>query len=402
MKQILALGWVASCAVAMAADPYPHAHENIGEVRALYDGLLDPQLLINTARNTDRLFPTRTVESSDDVRPLPAKSEPFTYFQYTGDGDTYDLFDYLAIGRVSGLLVLHQGQIAYENYLLGNSQATRWMSMSVVKSMTAMLVGAAIKDGFIDGVNDPVVSYLPQLKGSAYEGVTVKDLLLMASGVAWDETYTDPASDRRAMLEAQLAQQPGEILGLMAALPRASQPGTHWNYSTGETHVVGALVRASTGVPVADYLSRKVWQPAGMESDAEWWLEAPGGLEVGGSGLSATLRDYARFGLFMLENGRVNDQRVLPDTWMQEATRAHRIGGESVAYGYMLWVMPDGAYAARGLYGQWVYVNPARYIVIAMWGAQPKPTGKTGLNTQIFLIELAAAVDRFYSDSMVR
>ena len=159
------------------------------------------------------------------------------------------------------------------------------LSKSVVKAMTATLVGAAIHDWHIKSIDDPVTDYLPQFLGSAYDGVTVRHLLQMTSGVAWNETYTDPTSDRRRMLDAQIGQQSGDILELMSKLDRAAEPGMRWNYSTGETQVVGALVRATTGMPVAEYLSTKIWAPFGMESDANWWLESPDGLEVGGSGL---------------------------------------------------------------------------------------------------------------------
>jgi CubicO group peptidase (beta-lactamase class C family) len=270
------------------------------------------------------------------------------------------------------------------------------MSMSVVKSVCAMLVGAAIQDGHIDSMDAPLVNYLPQFKGSAYDGVTVRQLLQMTSGVRWIETYTDPTSDRRAMLEAQIGQQPGAILDLMASLPRNADPGTVFNYSTGETHVVGALLRAATKMPVSEYLSEKIWKPAGMESDATWWLESPDGLEVGGSGLSATLRDYARFGQFMLAEGVVNGERVLPDGWVQEAGMPKEVGGKKVEYGYMLWPLRDGAYSAIGIFGQFVYVNPGKNIVIAMWGAQPKPVERSGIDEYDFLAELAKAVHNFY------
>ncbi len=378
-----------------------HSAEQIGGVRQLYDGKLEPEILVNTSRNIDRLFPTRVVKRGNKSKELPYKTRQFEYFQYKDNGkdkdEIYDLYDYLAIGRVSGLLVLHDGEIAYERYMLGNSEQTRWMSMSVVKSMTAMLIGAAIQDGHIRGVNDRIVDYLPELKDSAYGDVTVRQLLQMTSGVAWNETYTDPTSDRRAMLDAQIQEQPGAILTLMAELPRSAEPGAVWNYSTGETHVAGALVRAATGMPVADYLSQTIWQPMGMESDANWWLESPEGLEVGGSGLSATLRDYGRFGLFMLQNGVVDGKQVLPQGWMRDATTPLQAGGETAPYGYMLWIMPDGAYAAVGIFGQWVYVNPESNVVIAMWSAQPKPVGRSGLNEEIFMTKLASAVHQYYS-----
>jgi len=153
-----------------------------------------------------------------------------------------------------------------------------------------------VNNGYISNIDDPVTQYLSELKGSAYEGVSVRNLLQMASGVQWNETYTDPTSDRRRMLEVQIAQQPRGMIELMSELPRAAAAGIRWNYSTGETQVVSELVRAATNRPVADYLSEKIWARFGMEVDATWWLESPDVVEVGGSGLSATLRDYARFG----------------------------------------------------------------------------------------------------------
>ena len=262
--------------------------------------------------------------------------------------------------------------------------------MSVAKSVTAMLIGAAIKDGAITSIDDQIVRYLPVLKGSGYDGVTVRQLLQMASGVAWNETYTDPTSDRRRMLEAQISQQPGAILKLMASLPRAAAPGSVWNYSTGETQVAGALVQAATGKAVADYLSEKIWAPLGMQADASWWLESENGLEIGGSGLSATLRDYGRFGLFMLNDGVINRKRVLPEGWMKEASRAREIGGKQVKYGYMLWPMHGNSYAAEGIFGQYVFVDPDKQLVVVMLSAQAKPLNRAGLNEYQFLQALSA------------
>jgi CubicO group peptidase (beta-lactamase class C family) len=317
-------------------------------------------------------------------------------FEFESNGKRYDLYDFVTFNSVTGLLIVKDGESVLELYQAGNTEETRWMSMSMVKSMCAALVGAAIEDGHIKSIDDPIVDYLPRFSGSAYDGVTVRHLLQMSSGVAWNETYTDPESDRRRMLQAQIAQNPGAILDLMAELPRAAEPGSRWNYSTGETHIVGALLSAATGKPVADYLSQRIWSTVGMESDATWWLESPGGLEVGGSGLSATLRDYARFGLFLLADGVVDGKRVLPEGWVKEATARQHIGGELVEYGYMFWPVPDadgryddGAYAAIGIFGQYIYVNPAASLVVAMWGAQSKPVDTWVIDDYDFFAALA-------------
>lgn len=369
---------------------YPHAQEPIGTVRQVYDGKLYPDLQVNTFRNIDRLFPTRKISKGSSVLPLPISHEQLTEFSFAVENKSYDLYDVISLNRISGLLILHDGEITFEHYALGNSRQSRWMSMSVAKSITATLIGAAIHDGTINHIDDPIVNYLPRFKNTAYDGVTVKHLLQMSSGVAWNETYTDATSDRRRMLEAQISMQPGAILDLMAKLPRAAQPGSKWNYSTGETQVAGALVQAATGKAVADYLSEKIWSKLGMEADASWWLEAPDGLEVGGSGISATLRDYARLGLFWLNDGVIDGKPVLPSKWMQQASARQVIAGKQIDYGYMLWPLHGDSYAAEGIFGQYVFIDPDTRLVVVVWSAQPKPIGKAAVNEYAFFRALSA------------
>lgn len=370
---------------------YRHAEEPIGTVREVYDGKLFPDIQANTFRNIDRLFPTRTVKRGKQVYPLPASDRILENFSFVSNGKSYDLYDYLSLNRVAGIIVVKDGEVIFEEYMLGNDAQTRWMSMSVVKSITATLIGMAIRDGAIETIDDPVSRYVTELQGSVYEGVTVRHLLQMSSGVDWNETYTNPRSDRRSMLEAQIAQEPGGILEIMANLDRAAEPGTRWNYSTGETQVAGALVAAATGKNAADYLSEKLWSVFGMEADANWWLESPEGLEIGGSGLSATLRDYARFGLFLLNGGVIQGRETLPEGWIEAASQKQWINGELVDYGYMLWPLDGGAYAAIGIFGQFVVVFPEQNMVVAMWGAQSKPEGMHGVNEYDFFQALAAA-----------
>ena len=215
----------------------------IGRVRDIYDGTLNLDVEVNTFRHIDEVFPSRTVPHGASPYPLPKSSKRLTDVSFPFDGRTYRLSDYLTLNRVTGLLVLKNGKIALEDYRLGNTDRSRWVSWSIVKSISSTLLGAAIKDGYIKSLDDQITAYLPQLVHTSYDGVSVRNLVQMASGVGWDETYTNPRSDRRHMLEVQIAQRPGAILQFVGTLPRVGAPGTVWNYSTGETHVFGSRGR---------------------------------------------------------------------------------------------------------------------------------------------------------------
>lgn len=377
----------------VAQQAYPHATEPIGTVRQVYDGALTLDLAVNTFRNIDRLFPTRLVPRAAHPAPLPLAATPLRHVTFTDRGTRYDLATYLELNRVTGLLVLKDGRIALERYRLGNSERTHWMSMSVAKSVTSTLIGAAIKEHYITGLSDSVTHYVPALRGSAYDGVTVRDVLMMASGARWNETYTNPASDRRRLLEAQISQVSGSTMAVMRSLSRAAPPGTVNNYSTGETQVAAEILRRAVGRPLATYLSDRIWSRFGMETDASWWLDSPDGVEIGGSGISATLRDYGRFGLFLLNGGVAGGDSILPNGWIAEATTPKTLrDGTPLDYGYLWWPGRSGAYAAEGVYGQWIYVNPAAHVVIVVWSAQAKPTGAATVDDWAFFDAVVSAL----------
>lgn len=380
---------------------YPHATESIGTVRQIYDGVLTPEMAVNTFRNIDRLFPTRAVPRAARAFPLPAAATPLGSVRFSDRGEGHDLETYLELNRVAGLLVIKDGRVKLERYRFGNSEHTRWMSMSIAKSITSTLIGAAVKQGLIASLSDPVTRYVPSLAGSAYEGVSVRDVLMMSSGVRWDETYTNPASDRRRLLEAQISQVPGSALAVMRGLSRAAEPGTANNYNTGETQVAAEILRRAAGRPLATYLSERIWSTFGMEADANWWLDSPDGIEIGGSGFSATLRDYGRFGLFVLDGGVAARDTILPAGWIREATTPKVLrGGKPLDYGYLWWPgttaasRRDGAYAAEGIHGQFLYVNPAAKVVIVVWGAQPKPTEGAIIDDWLFFDAVIEALRR--------
>ena len=399
--------WAAAClsvvyAVAEGAEaPALAPQEAIGTVRQLYDGDLTPDLAVSTFRHIDRLFPTRTIAHGDYVLPLPPAERPLSQLKFGSRGRRWDLVDYLAVNRVAGLLILKDGRIAFETYQYGNTPQTRWMSMSIAKSVTSTLIGAAVQQRKIGSIDDPVTKYVPQLLGSAYQGVSIRDLLLMSSGVRWNEAYTDPNSDRRRLLEVQIAGRPGAAIELMRRLPRAAPPGTVNNYNTGETLVAGEVVRAAVKRSLADYLGERIWRPFGMESDATWWLASPDGIEIAGSGISATLRDYGRFGLFFMGGGRIGTEQVLPPGWSEEAGSPKRLkNGKQLDYGFFWWPAmatpetPDahGAYMAEGIFGQYLYLNPKEHLVIAVWSAQSKPEGMDIIDNEDFFGAVGTAL----------
>lgn len=379
----------------------PKVDEPIGTVRQMYDGMLTPDLAVSTYRNIDRIFPTRTVAHGRRVLPLPQAAHPLRQVQFSSRERTWDLFDYLAVNRVASLLVLKDGRIALELYQYGNTEKTRWMSMSIAKSITSTLIGAAIRDGQIASIDDAVTKYVPGLAGSAYDGATIRDILTMSSGVKWNETYTDPNSDRRRLLDVQIAQRPGAALAFMGRLPRAAPPGTVNNYNTGETQVAGAILGGAIKRPLADYLSDRIWAKFGMEADATWWLDSEDGVEIAGSGFSATLRDYGRFGLFFLNGGIAHGEQILPRGWTSDAGTPQRLkAGHLVDYGYFWWPAwptastPDagGAFAAVGIFGQYIYLNPRERVVIVAWGARSKPQDMEIIEDMDFFAAVVSAL----------
>jgi CubicO group peptidase (beta-lactamase class C family) len=323
-----------------------------------------PQQQVLGYRAIDELYATRALKASGLAYPLLPAARDFSDFRYRYDGKRQTLDDYIQQMRVAGVIAVKDNQVQLERYGLGNDADSRWISFSIAKSVVSMLYGAALKEGYFDSLDDRVVDYLPQLKGGGYDETTIRNILQMASGVRWNEDYDDPTSD--------VAQSPTGTLplfGYMRQLPREAVPGDKFNYNTGETNIAGALLRAAIGNNLTTYLQNKIWHPFGMESGASWLLEQPGGVEVGGCCINATLRDYARIGLFALNDGVLpTGERVLPEGWMAESIEPSK---GSAGYGYYWWLLGDGVYAALGVFGQMIYIDPNRNIVIALHSAWP-------------------------------
>ncbi len=364
----------------------------------VYGGAMLPGDAVHALSHTEQLLPVRIVHRGGPVRPLPKRAAALPAIRFEDKCSTLDLYDYMATNRVAGLLILKNGEVAFEQYELGANPGTHWSSWSLAKSITSTLTGAAIADGLINSVDDPVTRYVPVLRGGVYEGVTIRQILTMSSGVKWNETYTDPTSDRRQLLQRQIAQKPGEMLKFMSSLGRAGPPGSIWNYNTGETVVLGAVIEGATHRPLAEYLTQKIWSKAGMEHDATWWVESPNGMGVAGTGLAATLRDYARFALIVAADGRVDGVSLVPPGWFDEASKAHEIGGKRVGYGFMWWVpeskhpLTEGAFEGEGIFGQYLYVNRRENLVIVVLSARSKPSSSVQIDDDAFFQAVTLAL----------
>ena len=341
-----------------------------------------PENQAATFRNLDRLWPQRVIRHGGTVRPLAPHAWSLADLTFDVGDVRRSISDYMVRYRTAGLLILKDGEIAFERYGMGSGPQTHWTSFSTAKSVTSTLCGAALYDGAIASLDDRCERYLPRLRGSAYEGVTIRNVLRMCSGVAWSE---DDDGRAGGLTRALISRRPGAILDLLCSLPRAHSQGLVFNYSTGESFLLGALVAAATGRPLADYCAEKIWGPAGMEADGCWQLESDGGLEMGGFGISARLRDIGRFGQLVLEDGAAfSGRRILPPGWRDLAGQpdcaatgfGQLMPSNPLGYGYQWWVLPHGptgihagAFMACGSFGQYIYVHPGAQLVVVIQSA---------------------------------
>ncbi|MEH6637521.1 MAG: serine hydrolase [Halioglobus sp.] len=332
------------------------------------------------------LAEANVIESGNTIFPLP-KGEPIAT---ATNVDTY-----MKEQRTAGLLIIQDGKVRLEKYGLEFDAKGRWTSFSVAKSFTSTLVGAAIKDGFINSIDDTVSDYIPDLQGSVYDDVSVKQLLTMTSGVKWNEDYEDRNSDVARFNEHKAEPGVDATVSYMRTLTREAPAGSKWVYKTGETNLIGVLVSSATKKKLSAYLSEKIWAPFGMEQNASWLLGLTG-HEISGCCIQASTRDFARFGLFMLGGAMADGKVVLPDDWIAPATTKQvDIGRPGKGYGYQWWTYDDGSFAAQGIFGQGIFIDPKRKLVIASNSNWPKATDRktVGAQRDAFYKSVQAAVD---------
>jgi len=332
-------------------------------------------------------FPVSTATRGERVHAIQAGA-PLKVAQV--GGQPFDLSAFMASEKTAGILVLQDGRVRLESYGLGYGPNGRWTSFSVAKSVTSTLVGAAVKDGAIKSLDDAVTRYIPGLRGSAYDQVSVRQLLTMTSGVKWNEDYTDPNSDVALLFSTPADPGLDSTVSYMRKLPRESAPGAKWVYKTGETNLIGVLVTSATGKSLSSYLSEKIWKPYGMEQDALWMIDERG-QEAGGCCLSMTLRDYGRVGEFLRTGGIGSAGAVLPKGWIAEATRQQAATDDRFGYGYQWWTEPGGVFNGLGIFGQRLHVDPARKLVVVVSSAWPEATNPARSARQDALIAAIAA-----------
>lgn len=367
--------------------------------------LWSPTIQAEAFLNWDRIWATRTIRAGVP-RPLQVAESPLD-LRFEHDGRSYTVDEFMRWEFVSGLLLVKDGEIKLERYAKGLNAERCWQASSMTKSLTSILVGAALHDGAIRSVTQKITDWLPEFKETVYAAVTLRDLLQMASGVAWFESTEDLNSDVARYIRAIAARKPGWIVDYLKQRQRAEPPGTQFYYNSGDTFLFSLILRRATGMNMAEYCARKVWQPMGCEHDGYFMLDCDDGFEVAGSCSGATARDYARWGLLMLADGvAANGERVLPAGWVAESTapsapnfaydhygtrgaqtaESRNLGG----YGYQWWVFDGGNFQARGSYGQWIWVSPADNAVAVILGAIPRPVYMTPAEQAIHKDSLAS------------
>ena len=331
-------------------------------------------------RNMDGVFPYRMVERSGpvwafehDPRPLPER--------YEFRGETLALGDFLDRTETTGLLVVHQGAIMHEEYRLGADEHSRFTSWSVAKSVVSALIGIAVEEGHIASIRDPIETYVEGLAGTPYGAVPIEDALTMSSGIDFNEDYEAGDSDINAVFTDAMARNIPQV-EMLAGFERRREPGTFNDYISSDTMALGLVLEAATGMRVADYLESRLWGPMGAEAAAFWSTDRQG-QEFALCCLNATLRDYARIGRLYLEGGAREGRQIVPADWVSASVNPeapHLQPGDNPAsswvfgYGYQWWIPedPQGDFLAIGVWGQFIYVDPVREVVIVKTSVDPE------------------------------
>lgn len=341
----------------------------------------NPELVTVNFRSAHNTFPTYDLKAPDDPLAFKRREDISLPETYVYKGETRSLEDLLARTYTTGFMVAVDDTIISEEYFQGEQASDRHIMFSVSKSVVSAALGIALSEGVFDSIEDPITKYLPELNGSGYEGVRIKDILQMSSGVYFDENYNDPFSDVNQM--GLTIATGGSLNSFATGLERQWTPGTYNNYVSVDTHVLGMLLVRQTGRTLSSYVEEKIWQPMGAEFDGKWLTDGVG-MEMAMGGFNMALRDMARVGRLYLNMGELNGNRIVPAEWVSASITPdapHLMPGSEnssnpFGYGYQWWIPeePHGDFYAAGIYYQYIYIDPTTGVIVAKTSADRKFT----------------------------
>ncbi len=353
--------------------------KQISEYRAAFEyaGIFEPGVIDQNFRSLYTKYGSVKVAKAAAPSDLTTAERPLPE-SYQFKGETLKIADWIDRTQTTGFLVMKDGVIVHEQYLRGNTADTQSIAMSLSKSTVSFLLGNAVADGLV-ALDQPVDTYAPLLAGGGYKGVKVKDVAQMSSGIGFNEDYGDLTSD---IVKYIIQILTGSVNDFTAHLKNQDPPGTINRYVSADTQVLGMVIEGATKKPLQDYFSERLWSKLGSQADA-YWLTDKTGEVVAAGGLNAVLRDYARFGLLYLNEGRnFAGEQLVPADWVRASItpdsphlmpgRAQIDGLPVMGYGYQWWIpgaRSGGDFTGIGIYGQFIYVNPERKVVIAKTSA---------------------------------
>ncbi|MBD8216334.1 serine hydrolase domain-containing protein [Erwinia persicina] len=384
----------AACPVPLTTCPTP-LDKTLPDVKNMLTWTPDQRVI--GFRNDYRSYPGDIFRAGKPA-PLPVARQDLSRVTFTFRGHQYRLTNYLKRNNVTGFMVIKNGKIVWDYYGKGNTKTTLWTSRSVGKSVVSTLVGVALKQGKIASLDDEAGKYNPALRGTAWEHVPLRSLLQHTSGVTWNEDYTDPSSDFARLTQCEAGKDTYACVSKLILDPQrkaCARPGQIWSYSSGGAWVLGDTLEKATGETLARYLQDTIWQPYGMVNDGVWHSYLPGKHDVGAHGFNATLEDWGKFGLFVMNKGVLPDgTKTLPDGWIKEATRWTRAQNSVTAdyphgqFGYQWWnssvplstkkaspvdgLTRDKALSAEGIFGQMIAIDQQQKLVIVQWSTWPQ------------------------------
>jgi CubicO group peptidase (beta-lactamase class C family) len=339
--------------------------------------------LVGTYSHFDELLPSRRVPRAAVPWLFKRAAEPTISYRLVSE--TLSIDTYLSRNPTTGLLIARDHTILYEHYQYARTDRDRFLSQSMAKTITAMLIGIAVSEGKIKSIDDPASAYVPGLANTEYGKTSIRDLLRMASGVSFTEYYNGIDDVARLWVDLFGGQGKDAITSVAQFNTRAAPPGTRWHYASAETEVLGLVLRAAIGKPIADYLGEKIWQQIGTEADASWIIDGTG-QEATFCCFNAVLRDYARLGRLLAHDGAWEGRQLIPRQWLLDATTvrptegylAPRVASPFFGYGYQVWIFPgeQRRFALIGVRGQMILVDPASKLVMVHTAVRQKPSDR--------------------------